>query len=299
MPMRDDVSVLIPLHGSAPFIEVVAGNIDRLAGHVRVVVSDATVLDGTLDELRERFAGRPGISWLGKRHIAPGWVAHCNEIAAITDSEFMMWLPHDDDIDLSYVHACLEALVDDPNLGAVVGVVASLRGPGLHNRSQTAFPAPSRIEEFRLPANALLADWNLGLLFRSLVRRSVWHPLPHTIGADEWADMVWGYGLALRTRVQQLETVTYGKRFHSASAHARWATEFYPRGFPYLMRELVNALPGDELGPAAVELTDVMTEWIADVVDERSKSAARWHRISRSLPYRTATWVRQWVRKRG
>lgn len=274
MARLPDVSVAIPLYRSAPFAGVVAANLDRLAGHVQITVSDATEDDDTLARLRHRFGSAEGITWLGRRTLGAGWVDHCNDIATRSDTEYLMWLPHDDDIDIDYVDACRTALLADPGLGAAVGTVVSVSGRGLQERSQPTIPPMDIVDQYRLPVHAYLAEWNLGLLFRALVRRSAWRPLPHTVAADEWADMVWGYGLALDWPIREVAGIVYRKRYHPASAHASAVTEFHPRGLPFLMRELVARTAAEDLAPAAVELVDVVTAWTADVVDERSRRAA-------------------------
>ena len=247
---------------------------ERLVGNARLIVSDATGDDDTLVRLRGRFGEVEGLTWLGSRPGVVGWVDHCNDIATRSATPYLMWLPHDDEIDVDYLDACRTALHADPGLGAAVGTVVSVPGPGLQERSQPSVPPMPVVKRYALPAHAYLAEWNLGLLFRALVRRSAWRPLPHTVAADEWADMVWGYGLALDWPIREIGGATYRKRYHRASAHASWVTEFYPRGLPFLMRELVARTPSEVLAAAAVELVDVVTAWTADVVDERSRRAA-------------------------
>ena len=90
-------TVLIPLHRSEPWFEVVSRNLRTLAPVANLVVSDATGSDDTWERLRARHADLP-ITWLGTRPLEPGWVAHCNDLLARTDTELAMWLPHDDDL---------------------------------------------------------------------------------------------------------------------------------------------------------------------------------------------------------
>ena len=71
-----DITVLIPLHESAAWLQTVRGNLARLAGHVSIIVSDATVQDDTLSVLEREWGGRNGIAFLGARSLRPGWVAH-------------------------------------------------------------------------------------------------------------------------------------------------------------------------------------------------------------------------------
>ena len=43
-----DITVLIPLHASAAWLDTVRGNLARLAGRASIIVSDATVRDDSL-----------------------------------------------------------------------------------------------------------------------------------------------------------------------------------------------------------------------------------------------------------
>ncbi len=56
----------IPLHASAQWRDSIAETIERLGGVAQIVVSDATLLDDTLDRLQKEFAVVDGIAW--RRH---------------------------------------------------------------------------------------------------------------------------------------------------------------------------------------------------------------------------------------
>lgn len=295
-----DVTVMVPLHRSALFRDIVDANLTRLSPHALFVISDATGEDDTLTWLRQRHLDKSHITWLGPRDIAPGWVAHCNDIVRYCSTAFVMWLPHDDEIDAEYLERCRSTISADAQLGAVVGQVLSLAQSGHHHQTQPAFPSDERVRAFVLPANAYLAEWNLGILFRALVRRSAWRPLPHTVFDDEWSDMVWAYGLALEWAVCEVHDISYRKRFYDGSTSTTWASEFYPRALPFLIRELEQRITVDLFRAAAIELVDIVTARTADVVDERSRRArmlqTRLDGMTSSLPFRLSAPLRHFWR---
>ena len=70
-------------------------------------------------------------------------------------------------------------------------------------------------------AEDFLLHWNLGVLFRAVFRMSMTLPIEHTTESDEWADIVWAYGLCLEHPFVQLPSVTYSKRYYRESTHAK------------------------------------------------------------------------------
>ena len=248
-----DVTVLIPLHRSRPFEEIVSGNLQRLAGRVRIVVSDATGDDDALDRLRDRFAGVAGITWLAPRSSGHGWVDHCNDLVGRVGTDFHMLLPHDDDVDLAYVQACRAAFDGDPRLVASVGLVESVDGEGLQHRH---LPLLRDVDAtgYRYPANAYLAQWNLGLLFRAVCRTDAFRPIPHVAPNDAHADSVWAYGMCLAGPIRQLEDVVYRKRFYADSTHMTVDAPFLPRTVPHLAREIESRLSAEDTAFAIAEM---------------------------------------------
>lgn len=233
-----DVTILIPLHESARHVDTIRGNLSRLIGSATIVISDATGRDETLRLLEREWAGR-GVRFLGPRSLRPGWVAHYNDLLAHASTERFLWLPHDDEIDREYVDILGRILDQTPEAAAACGGLDAIAGPGLDIVPQPRLPtlAPER---FRCRANQLLLEWNLGVMFRGLFRRSLVGPIPHTTPTDEWADIVWLYGISLEhPLVQTLET-TYRKRFAATTTHAAWRSMMHPLALPYLVREVTR-----------------------------------------------------------
>ena len=220
-------TVLIPLHRSSRYVEAVAGNVARLAGLARVVVSDATELDDSLAQLRARVTA-PGVCWLGARPITPGWVAHCNDLQSRVTTPYTMWLPHDDEIGPEWIVESEARLEERPD---AIGACGSIReidpiaGNDLPAQAflAEAFSAPE-VGERRAAARDFVEAGDLarlGLLFRAVVRAERAPRLPIALPRDEWADVLWGAELLSRGPVAGIDAV-YGKRLRPDSAHAAW-----------------------------------------------------------------------------
>jgi hypothetical protein len=239
------VAVLVPLHRSARFIDVVEGNLRRLARVAHLVVSDADEADGTLAELRQRIADDVDVVWLGRRDIAQGWIAHYNDLVARVEHEHFMWLPHDDEIDAIYLERCLEVLDAQPGVPGAVGSIANILGPDLLDVGMPDHPHADDAGAWVSEANRLLFEWNLGIGFRSVFRAGAVGPIRPTTPASEWADIVWVYGVCLEQPVAYVPAAPYRKRFYASSTHAGWRREIHPHGLPFLLREVLDrpALP--------------------------------------------------------
>lgn len=235
-----DVTVLVPLHRSGPYIEIVASNLERLAGGCQLVVSDVHD-DRVIDDLRERLADSDAIRWLGPREVEPGWVAHYEDLRQHVETPFFLWLPHDDEIDLDYVVRCRAAL-DDPRVVAATGVIETVRGPGLLDIECPPMPDVGHARRYVARANELLFEWNLGVAFRSVFRTDAVPPLVDTNERSEWADIVWTYGVVLDGELVEVPEARYRKRFYEESTHSRWRPGVHPRALPHLHREVFRRL---------------------------------------------------------
>jgi hypothetical protein len=236
------LSILIPLHRSQRFIDVTARNIAALHRRFRLVISDATVEDDTLAQLQGMFADAPGIVWLGKRDLGGGWVNHYNDLRERSQTPYFAWLAHDDEAGCGYYDACLAALEADRRLFGAVGHCVAVRGDGLRRISQPLVADAPALAGIEPSAEDFLLYWNLGILFRAVFRKSMTLPVAHTTERDEWADIVWAYGLCVEHPFAQLPFVTYHKRYYRESTHAGWRPGFIPNLFRHLVAE-VNRVP--------------------------------------------------------
>lgn len=228
-------TVLIPLHVSARWLPVVTGNIERLAQHARLVVSDATGVDDTLDLLRRRFEEHPGIEWVGPRPLAPGWVSHCNDLVSRAETEFVMWLPHDDEIGADWVTLGERALDANPAAVLALGPVRSLERDdqgiddgGLPSRITIGSYPPfqdndvvSRVTEAVGVCLHGNQSW-LGVAFRGVFRREPAVLLPESGTDGAWADILWAIGMLTVGAFTPTEAV-YRKRWYDGNTHGTWA----------------------------------------------------------------------------
>ncbi len=214
-------TVGIPLHRSRRWLDRVAANIDELADVAHVVVSDPDEHDDTLALLRARFGDRA--EWQGRRELAPGWVAHANDLLAGAGTPLFMWLPHDDGITREWIVRAEAALADDPAALLAVGRVRAhdidVPPPFAFDPGFAAADAETRVraalDAFRIDAS------RLGLLFRAVFRTADAVALPPTTD-DGWADVPWAIRMLSAGRAVEIDAV-YDKRWHPASASANWA----------------------------------------------------------------------------
>lgn len=212
-----DVTVAIPLHRSARWVDVIEGNVQRIAQSARVVISDATEVDDALSQLRERLHDYD-VEWLGPRDLAPGYVPHYNDLLARTTTPFFMWLPADDEIDADYVRLCTNAVRADEGVIMAVGQVVSVPGAGMCEPAFPPMPAAGGSASGIARVTTLTLDWEPWILFRSVFRRACLHPVRDT-DAGAAADALWITGLLGRGRATQVEQAVYRKRFYGDSAH--------------------------------------------------------------------------------
>lgn len=220
-------TVLIPLHRSAPWLPLVEANIARLHDHCRIVVSDAHEHDDALARLREAVAPLPTVTTLGARDLAPGWVAHVNDLLDRADTEFAMWLPHDDEIGPEWILEAQRALDRHPDAVIACGrLVPSTHSD--HGLAASLDPDPvlaSRSRVRRLSRAIASIEHGdpavLGMLFRGVARRELVPPMPERDEHGSWSDIFWALRLLCRGAAVPT-TATYAKTWHRASTVQQW-----------------------------------------------------------------------------
>lgn len=220
--------VAIPLHRSRPWLDNIAANVRRLAGHAAVTISDATGEDDSLALLQVELASLPGLAWLGPRSIERGWVSHCNDLLERSAEEFFAWLPHDDEIDADWVTRGESRLDAIPDAVLALGTMEPVHEPGVTVGGMRIEPFPpfsasdktARVQ--RALEECLLGDTSLlGAAFRGVIRRTLAAPLPRTGDDGEWSDVLWAVRMLTRGPFVAIPSA-YGKRWHPASTHASW-----------------------------------------------------------------------------
>jgi hypothetical protein len=223
-------TVAIPLFQSERWRDVVAGNIERLAGRVHLSISDVQEDDDTLASLRREYAQLPGIQWTGRRDLPPGFVAHCNDLLARSNAELFMWLPHDDEIGPDWTTSALDVLAARPDAILAYGTLRSIdEGRGVIPKASLLAPddkLSDPVRERRLERALKHCFYGtagyLGLAFRGVFRRDRARPLPAAVAGDEYADLLWT--LAMLARGPFVKTdASYWKRWHADNTHGGWS----------------------------------------------------------------------------
>ena len=290
-------TVLIPLHHAAQWEEALREQLVELQGVARVIVSDATGGDATLDALRASADG-PSIDWVGPRALSPGWVAHANDLQSRATTEFVMWLPHDDRITQAWIREAEAHLDIEPEAVAACGPIEPLsldsRGRGAAIDVPSFMTMRDPVDRVTAAVDRLIIGQSseLGLLFRSVVRRSAAPPLPPGIVGDEWSDLLWSLRLLSRGPVAPI-SAHYAKRWHDHNTHGGWGD--HATDYPELVRAAVS-LAIEELGSG--NRASVLTRaWVAEVLRDREElqrreeywqavHAALWRDVKRSASWR-------------
>lgn len=236
----DDVTILVPLHRSASEFGCVNDNLRRLVPHVRIIVSDPTGEDDTLERLRSLWVDHSNVSFVGSRPLKRGWVAHYIDLLDRCLTTWFMWLPHDDEIDVDYVKRCLVAAKSVPGAIGAFGRIDSIVGEGL---DEVRHPVcPDRVIGGSAEAAVnIVQRWNLGVAFRGVFQRELVGPLRSTTVNDEWADVVWVFGLLVLSPLVSEPTAVYRKRHHRGTTHAAWRFDRYVQTVvPFLIDELAT-----------------------------------------------------------
>ena len=217
-----NVTIAIPLHKSSQYKDIVLGNIDRLAGHCKIILSDCTEEDSLFKDLEIQFRTVKNVRTIGKRNMGVGWLPHWNDLMNEVETEYFMWLSHDDEIDLVWVSANLRNLIDNPQLAGSFGLLDQILEDGSLKEYGDRFPLNTGSNR-KFLANQLINSWNLGIAVRAVWNKSKVLPFLHTQEPmDEWGDVIWIYGILLEHPISQISNVSYRKRWYKGSAHSYW-----------------------------------------------------------------------------
>jgi len=243
-------TVLVPLHRAAEWHDRVLGTVRELADVADVIVSDADTVDDTLERLSRELHGLPGVQLLGRRTLAPGWVAHCNDLQQRASTSFIMWMPQDDRVEPEWITLGERALDARPEAVIAVGSMVLEYDDGTTEVLPPIddYAQDSAVDRVRsaLQRQFFTGPPGLGHAYRGVQRAAASIPLPRfsVDGIDPesgWkADVLWAMRLLSHGPFEPI-AATYRKTVHSASASGRWEGENLVRGF---RRNLVDALDG-------------------------------------------------------
>ncbi len=215
------LTIAIPLHGAARWIDTVTRNVRAAPASSRVVISDASHLDDSPARLARHFAGDARVTVV-ERESTLDWIDHANLLLGEAGTEYFCWLPQDDLVSPDgYFDLLVRALDETPTAVLAFPTVLRRVSKGLFRRRElepAPFGSPPRLAG-GLPAEAgavkLLRAWNLGLAWRGVFRISSARQIPRTSFCP---DVLWAFSMALAGGLVQVPEARYLKRFHRGSA---------------------------------------------------------------------------------
>ena len=229
--MSYSVTVCIPLHNSARWVENVVSNVQQLPPSVtEILVSDRTMADNAAAVLRSRLADDPRVRVIEERRGC-WWPEHCQLLLDEAVGDLVMLLPHDDTPDATWVTGLVAALDRHPDALLAFGHITLVDEDG-HTpfRWQTFHPTPGLIPP--AAAVALLVDGAAWLGFRGLLRKQAVRDAGITLSSPRHfprrgyrgADELWVLAMALAGGVVYEPGTDVRKRVHGGSATSLTAT---------------------------------------------------------------------------
>lgn len=144
--MMPSVTVAIPLHGSARWVENVVANVRALPPLVtEVLISDQTCLDDAADRIREHLADDARVR-VRARPAGFGFVEHYQWLLEEASGELFMWMPHDDIFEPAWVPTLVAALAEHPRAWLAFGRLEWVEADGVTPVER----APFRLRRGRL-----------------------------------------------------------------------------------------------------------------------------------------------------
>jgi hypothetical protein len=225
--MSATVTVCIPLHNSARWVENVVSNVRQLPPSVtEILVSDRTMSDNAAAVLRDRLADDPRVRVIEERRGC-WWPEHCQLLLDEAAGDLVMLLPHDDNPDATWVPDLVAALDRHPGALLAFGRITLVDEDGrTPRRWQPRHPAPGLISADQA-INLLVAD-GAWLGFRGLHRKQALRNACLTLATPPrfprrgyWGvDQLWVFAMALSGGVIYEPAVGVRKRMHAHSATA-------------------------------------------------------------------------------
>jgi glycosyltransferase involved in cell wall biosynthesis len=226
VPTPPLVSVCIPLHRSARFVDRIVGNIAAIDyPRVDILVSDRHGDDDALSTIRGRLRGDVRVRTVQAADRL-SWLQHYNWLLREAHGDYVMWMPHDDEFPGDYVSRLAAALDAAPDAVLAYGRIVRVDLAG--NPLVPAMnPPPAAPPDPWTPAAAagMLIRRETEEPFRGLFRRDValrsGLMIRPTLDAMS-EDAYWVFGLALLGRFVLVAGCTCRKAYYPASTHARW-----------------------------------------------------------------------------
>ena len=215
------VTVAVPLHRSRRWVDNVVANVDRLPAEVtEVLISDRTLEDDAAELLTARLAHDERVTVLA-RHEGLTWFEHYQDLVERATGDLCTWLPHDDDLDASWIPRLGAALAAEPTAWLAFGRVVGVRADGVTATSwQPRSIRPGLLEGVEVLDLALAQQaWQP---FHGLFRRREVLAAGirmESMGAYPGVDMTWALAVGLRSGWVSVPTTSMRKRYHDTNTH--------------------------------------------------------------------------------
>lgn len=226
--MEPRLTIAIPLHRAAPWIEGIRETVEKAPAFSRIVISDASRLDDSLDRFADLYREDSRVSVISRGHTLD-WSGHANLLLEEAATEFFCWMPQDDLVfPGNYFELLVAALDRGPESVLAFPTVLKRVTRGRIIRREVgpvSFPPPpAGLGTGPVEAEALemLRSWNIALAWRGVFRRASARPIPPTGDAP---DLAWTFSLALAGHFVEVPDALYLKRFHRQSAHRSMRSE--------------------------------------------------------------------------
>lgn len=215
------VTVAIPLYRSAPFLDIIRDNLDRLRDpDLEVLISDRHGLDDAIDVLERDYGHDPRVRFL-RATDAIGWVGHFNELMRVARGDYFVWMQHDDTFPEGYVETLVAAAEATPGCRIAFGGIET---QSLESRATSGVVPLGRFcraaQWRRGSAHRLLFSGWIGVPFRGAIHRErvlaavgPMRDTPRSSGAEQ----IWIYALALGGPLVFTPATACVKRVHAGS----------------------------------------------------------------------------------
>jgi GT2 family glycosyltransferase len=288
------VTVAIPLHASARWVENVIANVQALPPIVtEILISDQTLVDDAAERIRARLTDDPRVR-IETAAAGLGFVAHYEQLLARARGEYFMWMPHDDIFDPGWVPILAAALDAHPKAWLAFGRLEWVETDGVTPFWNWPLGfARGALDDAQ--ATRLMVEGKAFHAFRGVFRREVIRAAEvrmESATSIANVDQEWVFTVALRGGIVfDDRAVTWKRRVEgSTSTTAAWRSE--RRGS--MARAALRLLQRD--GPPGMRGWTLQMQAVSFAAALRTKAAIAWllpRPIKRTLQRIVTTYVKQ------
>jgi hypothetical protein len=215
------ITVAIPMHGSARWIDNIVSNVRALPPMVtEVLISDQTCIDDAADLVRELLIGDPRVT-VRAEAAGLGFAEHYQQLLETAEGDLFMWMPHDDIFDPGWIPTLSAALAAHPKAWLAFGQLRHVGIDGVTPNQSQPYPIPHGIispwTTIRLMVSARLHIPFRGLFRRQKVLSANIHMDPNTSVVA--IDKEWVLTVALHAPLVYDDRTFTLKRYHEDSTH--------------------------------------------------------------------------------